>query len=394
MFGLTARDGAAVVALVVVAALAAAAGPTAAQSDAPAAVAISNVTASTETPTAGEGFSLRVTVSNYEGSRHDTSLEQLVVRAGGERRYVANELGRLAPGSQTTVTVPVTLDRAGQRTLQIQLYGSSDGGLVNTQTPFVVDVRNPQRPGLSVSVPDAVPGTTRTVNVTVANGGVRPIENIGVTVDSPDEAVEFDERTRVRGQMGAGETRSFQFPARATETGEYVVNVSLTYADDGRQRAVSRSFETRFGAPTNPGRVILSGVDATQRGGTVELSATASNVGGTEVGGVVVSVAPSAPDAVGRQTYFVGSVEASDFSTFTLQTTANERLETLPVEVTYVESDVERSFTTDVTVASAATPAPRQRGGGGPLSFGVFVLAVFGLGLAVVVGGVVYRRRG
>ena len=391
MSGLTARDGAAVaVALVVVAALAAATGPTAAQ---PAAVAISNVTASTETPTAGEGFSLRVTVSNYEGSRHDTSLEQLVVRAGGERRYVADDLGRLTPGSQTTVTVPVTLDRAGQRTLQLQLYGSSDGGLVNTQTPFVVDVRNQQRPGLSVSVPDAVPGTTRDVNVTVANGGVRPIENIGVTVDSPDEAVEFDERTRVQGQMDAGETRSFQFPARATETGEYVVNVSLTYADDGRQRAVSRSFETRFGAPTNPGRVILSGVDATQRGGTVELSATASNVGGTEVGGVVVSVAPSAPDTVGRQTYFVGSVEASDFSTFTLQTTANERLETLPVEVTYVESDVERSFTTDVTIASAATPAPRQRGGGGLLSFGVLVPVVFGLGLVVVVG-VVYRRRG
>jgi VCBS repeat-containing protein len=375
--------------------VAAVAPPAVAQSSDPAAIAISNVTASTETPTAGEPFSLRVTVSNYEGSPSAATINQLVVRVDGDRQYVADDLGRLTAGSQTTVTVPVTVDDPGQQTIRLALYGNSDGGLVNAQAPFVVDVRDAQRPSLSVSVPDAVPGTTRDVNVTVANGVDGPVENVVVTADSTADGVAFDETTRVRGRMAGGETRSFSFPAKVRETGEYAVDVSLAYTDDGRRRTVNRTFETRFGAPSNPGRVVLSGVEATQRAGTVEISATASNVGGTEVGGVVVGVAASAPDAVRRQTYFVGSVEASGFSTFTLRTSATERVSSIPVAVTYVESGVERTTTTEVPVDAAAPPEPAREpsGGGGLLSLGTVGPVLVGL-LVLVVGGVVYRRRG
>jgi hypothetical protein len=358
-----------------------------------AAIAVSNVTASTETPTAGEPFSLRVTVSNYEGSGGAATLNELVVVVGGERQYIADDLGRLTPGSQTTVTVPVTVAERGQQTIVVQVYGSSRDGLVNTRAPFVVDARDPQRPGLSVSVPDAVAGATRDVNVTVANGADGPVENLVLRADSGADAVAFDESTRVLGRMAAGETRTFSFPARVTETGDYAVDVSLAYTDDGARREVTERFETRFGAPSNPGRVILSGVEATRRGGTVELSATASNVGGTEVGGVVVAV--PATETVRPQTYFVGSVEASGFSTFTLRTSATGDVSTLPVEVTYVTGGVERSTTTEVAVRGGAPPErPADAGGGGsPLSLAGLAPVALGL-VALVVGGVLYRRRG
>jgi hypothetical protein len=363
----------------------------AAQSSEPASVAISNVTASTQTPSVGEPFSLRVTITNYEESSQSAVINELVVDADGERRYVADDLGRLAPGAQTTVTVPLTFDEPGQKEIQLKLYGQSGTSIVNSGAPFAVTVRDSQQPSLSVSVPDAITGGSRNVNVTVGNGVEHSIDSVVVTADSPSEEVEFDETKRVYGRMEAGETRTFSFPARVTTAGRYPVNVSLTYTDDGTRRQLTERFETRFGEPSNVGRVILAGVEATQRGDTLEISATASNVGGTEVGGVVVSV--PGDEAVRPQTYFVGSIEGSGFSTFTLRTTTTDRVTTVPVEVTYVTGGVERSVMTDVRVDSPQTPAPsRDRGGGSFLSIGRLVAVAAGLVLLVGVG-LLYRRR-
>ncbi len=373
-------------ALLVAASLAAVPAATSAQS---AAVAVTNVTASTQTPAAGESFSLEVTIANYEGSGQAATLAQLVVYTGGERQYVADDLGRLTPGSRTTVTVPVTLDEPGQRTIALQLYGNSPGGLVNTRSPYVVDVRESQRPSLSVSVPDAVTGASREVNVTVANGGDAPIQNVVLRADSPADAVSFDETTRVRGRVAAGETRTFTLPARTTAAGSYPVDLSLSYTERGARRTVDETFRARFAEPTNPGRVILSGVETTRRDGRLELSATASNVGGGAVGGVVVAV--NGTDAVRPQTYFVGSIEGSGFSTFSLRTSVRGDVSAVPVEVTYVTGGVERSFTTEVSVPAASAPATPSGGRGG-LSLGVLAPVAVGL-VVVVLGGIVLRRR-
>lgn len=472
--------------------------PATAQTQDSAAVTISEVTASTETPTAGEPFSLEVTISNLQGSQSSANIQRLRVLIDGNQRYVARDIGRLPPGSQTTVTVPVRIDNPGQKTIELEVLGETSRGLVDSQAPFVVDVRDaqqprvsaaafeastgpaqgvnvtvangigrpienvvvsvdsfdeavafeettrvlgrmtrgstlsfrfparvdatgeyrtevtlsyaaggrerevtrvftitmrePRRPSVSVSVPDAVTGASRNVSVTLANGIGRSVDNVAVSVDSSAAEVDFGETTRVLGQMNRGTTRSFRFPARVAATGEYPISVTVSYTDGPRQQEFTRTFETRFGEPSNPGRVILSGVEATQRGGGIELSATASNVGGTNVGGVVIAV--NGTEAVRPQTYFVGSVDASGFSTFTLQTSASEQVSSIPVEVTYVTSGVERSFVTDVPVDSVATPqADRQQRAGSGFPLGTLGLAVVGLG--VLVGVVVlYRRRG
>jgi len=363
----------------------------AAQSSEPASIAISNVTASTQTPSVGEPFSLRVTITNYEASSQSAVINQLVVDAEGERRYVADDLGRLSPGAQTTVTVPLSFDEPGQKDIRLKLYGESGRSIINSGAPFAVTVRDAQQPSLSVSVPDAVSGGSRNVNVTVGNGAEHPINSVVVTADSPAGEVEFDETKRVYGRMEAGETRTFSFPARVTTAGQYPVNVSLTYTDEGMRRQLTERFETRFGEPNDVGQVILTGVEAIQRGDTLEISATASNVGGTEVSGVVISVLGN--EAVRPQTYFVGSIEGSGFSTFTLRTTATDRITNAPVEVTYVSGGVERSTMTDVRVDSPQTPAPSgDRGGESSLSLGRLVAVVAGLVL-VVGAGLLYRRR-
>ncbi len=382
------RPVAAVLFVVVAAASLAAVPVVTAQSGDRATVAVSNTTVTPETPTAGEPFSIQATVANYERSPSSATINQVVVVVDGDRRYVADDVGRLSPGAQTTLELPVTVDDPGQYTIRLEVYGESRGGLVNTQSPVVVDVRSQRQPSLSVSVPDAVPGASRDVNVTVANGVGHGVDSVVLRADSPASAVTFDETTRVTGEIASGETRTFSFPARVSETGTYPVDLSLTYADDGERRTVTTTSETRFAAPTNPGRVILSGVETTRRGGTFELSATASNAGGTEVGGVVVAV--SETDAVQSQTYFVGSIDGDGFSTFSLQTAVTGDPASVPVEVRYVTGGVERSFTTDVAVPPASRPTTPTGGGDAPLSE---LALLAGAGTLVALVGVVYRRR-
>jgi hypothetical protein len=363
--------------------------PTAvAQSDGAAAVAVSNATVSPETPTAGEPFSLQITVANYEQSPTAATINEVVVVVDGERRYAVDDVGRLTPGTRTTFDAPVTIDDPGQYTIRLEVYGESRGGLINTQSPVVVDVRPQQRPSLSVSVSDAVSGASRDVNVTVANGAGERIDGVVVRADSPADRVTFDETTRVAGEMSAGETQTFTFPARAAEAGTYPLDLSLAYADDGERQTVTERFEARFANPANPGRVILSGVETTRRGGTLELSATASNVGGTEVGGVVVAVDDT--DVVRPQTYFVGSIEGDGFSTFSLQTDVTGDGSSVPVDVRYVSGGVERSFTTEVSVPPASRPATPSGGGGSVLGTAVPIAAG---AVVALVGGVIYRRR-
>ncbi len=359
-----------------------------AQSNGAAAVAVSNATVSPETPTAGEPFSLQITVANYEQSPTAATINEVVVVVDGERRYAVDDVGRLTPGTRTTFDAPVTIDDPGQYTIRLEVYGESRGGLINTQSPVVVDVRPQQRPSLSVSVSDAVSGASRDVNVTVANGAGERIDGVVVRADSPADRVTFDETTRVAGEMSAGETQTFTFPARAAEAGTYPLDLSLAYADDGERQTVTERFEARFANPANPGRVILSGVETTRRGGTLELSATASNVGGTEVGGVVVAVDDT--DVVRPQTYFVGSIEGDGFSTFSLQTDVTGDGSSVPVDVRYVSGGVERSFTTEVSVPPASRPATPSGGGGSVLGTAVPIAAG---AVVALVGGVIYRRR-
>jgi hypothetical protein len=224
------------------------------------------------------------------------------------------------------------------------------------------------------------------VNVTVANGDRTDLSQVAVTVDSP--TANFTLTRRVRARLAAGNASTFEFPARVAESGTHPVNVTVGYTENGERRRVSETFRATFDGPSSPGEIRLTGVDAVARGGTLEISATASNVGSTPVDGVVVSVGDEG--AVGAADYFVGSVEASDFSSFTLTTSAGGNVSSVPVDVRYVVDGVERSYTTSVPVERAVVSRPTPSGGGGGppvvgLAGGAVVLVAVGVGL--------WRRR-
>jgi hypothetical protein len=236
------------------------------------------------------------------------------------------------------------------------------------------------RPQVELSVRDAVPGATRPVNVTVANGLDEEVRQLRVSASSPSAA--FDVTQRVRANLSAGETATFMFPATAEEAGTLPVNVTLEYTKDGVRRRTTQTIQASFTAPPNPAEVTLTDLDAVQRGGRIEISATAGNVGSTEAEAVVVSVGDA--QRVGAAEYFIGEIAASDFASFTLRANVDGNVSSVPVEVQYIVDGVERSTVTEVPVEREVVTRTSS-GGGFP------VLPVVGLAIVLALGAVGYR---
>jgi hypothetical protein len=350
-------------------------------------VSVTNATHTPQTPTAGETFEVQLTIENHDRGDSNYQINEVYVGSLGSQETVADDLGTLPPGASTTVTLPVTIDEPGWHTLTVNVNGlSTNGVVVNVQHPVTVQVVEEQRPQVELAVGETVPGATAPVNVTVANGDRFDLQQVAVSVSSP--TANFTLTRRVRARLAAGNASTFEFPASVAESGTYPVNVTVGYTRNGDRHRVSRTFQAAFDGPASPGEIRLTGVDAVVSGGTLELSATASNVGTSPVDGVVVSVDDAG--TVESADYFVGSVDASDFSSFTMTTTAGRNVSSVPVGVRYVVDGVERSYTTTVPVEQSVVrrPDPGSDGGGPPVAAiagGVVVLLAVG-------GGFWWRR--
>ncbi|MDB2287072.1 hypothetical protein PM038_17790 [Halorubrum ezzemoulense] len=226
------------------------------------AIAISNVTASTQTPTAGEPFSLRVTISNYPNSQRTANLNDLTVEVDGNREHIVNGLGQLTPGSQMTVSVPVTINDPEQKTISLKLYGSTSGTVINVQSQYVVDVREPQRPSLGIAVTEPktgdtggvtvsnpVVGATRQVNVTVANGNTESLRNVQLRLDGD---ADIKNSRRISASIASGDQTSHTYRVRFSRSGQQSLNATLTYdTPSGKTRTVSQVDTVNVDAATS-----------------------------------------------------------------------------------------------------------------------------------------------
>jgi hypothetical protein len=339
-----------------------------------------------EDPSVGGETAVSVNVTN--GAAEAIRDVRLVVNGSNvavdNPRRIAAVLG---PGVERSFTYTATFLRNVPSTVETTLRYTTAGGQTRTVTERVsigTDrlSASGERPQVELSVQEAVPGATRPVNVTVANGLDREVRQLRVVASSP--TAEFDVTEQVRANLSAGEAVTLRFPASVEEAGTHPVNVTLVYTEDGVRRRTMRTFQASFRAPPNPAEVALTSVEAVATGGSVEISATAGNVGSTEAEAVVASVG-DAP-AVAPADYFVGDIDASDFASFTLRTSLDGNVSSVPLEVRYVVDGVERTATTEVRVERRVVDRPdRQSGSGFP------VVPAVGIVVVLVLGAVGYR---
>lgn len=361
-----------------------------------------SVTATTapDQPTTDDEFAVDVTIDRSDA---DSGLEEIDSVAvydasspGDDPIEVERPSTTLAAGESTTVRVDeLERDERGVHEFRIETTlsdGNGDERTVVTELPVRVYAPDPL---VEVDAAEAVPGAWRPVNVTVANGLDEPISGVSLRVES--DAVRFRQRERVAAAVDPQASHEASFSALPESAGVHALHVTVEYEDpDGQVRSVTESRDVDFTGPSNPGRIELTGVTARQRGGAVEISGSAANTGDGAVDSVVVAVgdttgvAPAQP----QPEYFVGSVDASGFSSFTVNAAVDGNRSAIPVEVRYSVDGVQQTATRQVPYeasAGAGDRPPAAAGGGGGGS-GLTTIAGF-LAVAGLVGGVWYRRR-
>ena len=349
---------------------------------------------------AGEGSigrqtGLNVTVANPE-ERPIRGVEVQVrsdsVTIESPRRVIAN----LAGSEQTTFRYLAKVNAPGEKTLEAQIrYTNASGERRHVTRQFNVSFAEPDLAddvNLAAEVAPTIPGSETQLNVTVANGLDKALRQIQLRLQG--EGTTIAQPERVDGMMESGEDRTYTFRVSKPSSGPQQFTAELTYTTaDGTTRTVNRTLQTVFDEPQNPGQVTATGIQIEREGDTLQISGTASNIGGSEVTGVVVGVGES--DAVrassGQSEYFVGTIPASDFVSFdtTAQLVKNTTSATVPLQVAYTVDGVrmEREFAVQWEQSGPATP-PQGDGGLSMLQIGGILAFLIVVGL-----GVVYWRR-
>ncbi len=246
---------------------------------------------------------------------------------------------------------------------------------------------------IAADVAPTLPGSQTTLNVTVSNGLDVALRQLQLTVSGADVSIPQPER--VDGQIASGETRTYTYRVTKQASGAQQFRADVTYITaDGNTRTVSKTLETAFIEPTNPGEVSLTGLQVEQDGDSLVVSGTASNIGGGAVSGVTVAVGSNDAIVPGQSQaeYFVGSIPASDFASFDVnaQLQSNTSSVAIPLIVTYTIDDVRQQTELTVQYEPEQQHAEAANGGGLPLGTIIGVLVV-----VLVLGAVGYywRRR-
>jgi hypothetical protein len=248
--------------------------------------------------------------------------------------------------------------------------------------------------------------TAERVQVAVTNFGNAPLETVVVRPRAGDRRLP----RQYVGRLAPGETGTVQVDLSTVEGSATVVAVAnYTVAGTGpagsrdadvrdadaraRQGRARGSFEFRQPA----GDIRVTDVSLSfDDDGTLRISGNAGNIGTAPVDGVVVQMGSNEfvePAYPGR-TYFVGTVDGSEFAPFELTADVDaENATDLPVRVTYVVDGEERTRTAALPFDEDIEPPDRKRGG--LLSLGTAPLTGLGVAAALLVVGapLVYLRR-
>jgi len=351
---------------------------------------------SSDQPTPGENFTLTTRLANVGDGTTEYVVKDVSVREGpapDSDEY--DHLGRnerLEPGDSVARTANFSIDEPGDHRVYVHVRLLSPSRAHTVVHPVNLTVYE-NHPRLSVRTEETLPGSPATMNVSLANGQSGAIRGVELTVEGDDATVE--DNSRVASSIASGEARTFGFTATGDTDGRERVTVDVAYTDaNGTHRSFTRTLSTAFTAPDHPGNVTLTGLQVTRDGERLRISGTASNVGETGVESVVVGVRDGDGVRPGQSQaeYFVGSVAASDFTSFEVSARLTENSSTvqIPLRVRYLVDGVTRTKT--VTVAYDPTTAVGERSSTNRGGLPITVAGGVGAGAVVLVGAVAWRR--
>jgi hypothetical protein len=332
-------------------------------------------------PVVGATSTVNVSVANGEAE----AVRNVRLELGG-RSVDVEDPTRVRPSIASGATEDFAFEvtpRAADAALRATLRYTTENGDVRTtevSSPFAADSLRVDV-GLEATVPAG--GTDPPVEAEVSNFGNAPLTDVVVRAEADGRVV----ARRAVPDVAAESSR--RVALNVTGVDEATLDVTADYEVGDRAESTTTSVEYA----SNPGRVELTGVDVEREDDRIHLSGSASNVGLSDVQGVVVQVVPGEGVTPARpyREYFVGTIPASDFVSFDLYANVEEGTDTVPVRVSYLADGQRRETISEVSVADL----PPARDGGGDSGSSPLLLVGGAVAALVVVGLAVfaYRRR-
>lgn len=257
-------------------------------------------------------------------------------------------IGDISPGTEHYIHMQVRVDENavhGTNHLVFNLSNANSGIVIEEEVPIEVRTDDAALVVQNITFPERVgPGTTHTMEVTVANLADSTLKNIDVGIDFSDADLPFattgtsSERISA---MAPGASRTIQFRVHAdedAENGVYKAPFTLDYEDEAGT-AFGREELTGF---VVGGEVSLSvGVqerDLMQAGNTGRITLRLVNRGEGQARFVSLSVgADQGYEIISADSVYLGNMEADDYQTAEFRVYADDSLDDLrlPVTITY-----------------------------------------------------------
>lgn len=262
----------------------------------------------------------------------------------------------------------------------------------------------------STDIGEPMPGEPVEINTTVSN-----LEN-----SNQNAVVSY---VFLRGKGGLNIYRQSEDVGVIAPGGSLSIPFTYTFSETGqKQLEVEIAVQNANGVSTHtfkkPIYIDVTGSDlrgdvrltSTQVSGqeTITVEGDAANIGGTDVESVLLSI-PNTESVSPRppaSEYYVGGIETSEFSTFELTATVDQETDTVPVNISYISTGIERddqriTRTQRIPIQQSANPggqsaqATTAETTQQPITdrFPLVPIAVVALLALISVGGIILWRR-
>jgi hypothetical protein len=229
-------------------------------------------------------------------------------------------------------------------------------------------------------------GKKKTVNLQVANPRKNKVRNVALEVMGGGMAVN---PTRMFiGDLGAG----MKVPVNITITPEKatIALMRLTYDNGDNPHNTTVELPITFGEDKKQANPIMSNVQVKTESGIYHVTGDVNNAGLETANTVMVTALKPAVPQDPYKTYVVGALKPDDFGSFEVTFTADSGITSIPVELSYKDTDG-NIFTSvqDVKISSSGVSAS-QTGSGSlnmlPVAAAIVVVLIF-------IGGWVYYLK-
>jgi len=356
---------------------------------------ISDVSVSNDEPVTGETVTVTAEVSNLETSNETIDIKRVQVRKSNSAKTYrrVEDIGSLAPGGSVSVPMTVSFNNPGMKSLTVYvLVQGENGGTEAYEYPVSIEVSELNiNADLSVTTDD-----NKSTAVEFTNYGNVNVSDIELTATADEETI----AQKYLFETEPDTSRSVAFDTEGLNGEEVTVTATYTAQEETYTATTTHVVDYPLS-----GEIRLTSIEITQSGSGVTIQGDSANIGNTDAESVLVSVEDT--DSVSPTSplgdYYIGTVEAGEFSTFELTAEVEGSTSSVPVEIMYIVDNDRVTTTQLVDVSPGSSSAVRSSqttdtttgqepsgGSGLPVTSISAVLAVL---VVSIVGFGIYRWR-